>query len=158
MKGTFVAAMAALAGVSAGHNHRQAHNLFKKNALVTGSGEVCVPTCTTIWTTITGDMTRTYTFLLVFGWLIVAMARDTSKENSNKNIVENTRNGMMWYQKEMQGNQIAITTQCWGQDQLVSITQHRHGLSGQQNQQPNVNHSILLALSRHRNRKPTSTP
>lgn len=57
MKGTFVAAMAALAGVSAGHNHRQAHNLFKKNALVTGTGETCVPTCTTIWTTITGDMT-----------------------------------------------------------------------------------------------------
>ena len=71
MKGTFVAAMAALAGVSAGHNHRQAHNLFKKNALVTGTGETCVPTCTTIWTTITGDMTRTYIFLLFFGWLML---------------------------------------------------------------------------------------
>ncbi|KND90292.1 putative beta-glucosidase btgE [Tolypocladium ophioglossoides CBS 100239] len=57
MKGGFAAAaLAALAGgVSAAH-HRHGHdNLFAKRGNETG--EICVPGCTTIWTTITGAPT-----------------------------------------------------------------------------------------------------
>lgn len=57
MQGSLVAAVAALAGVASAHNHRHAHDLFKKNGLA-ATGEVCVPTCTTIWKTITGEATR----------------------------------------------------------------------------------------------------
>lgn len=63
MKGGFAAAvLAALAGgVSAAH-HRHGHdNLFAKRGNETG--EVCVPGCTTIWTTITGAPTRTSSLL-----------------------------------------------------------------------------------------------
>lgn len=62
MQGSFVAAVAAMAGVASAHNHRHAHDLFKKNGLaatgLAATGEVCVPTCTTIWKTITGEATR----------------------------------------------------------------------------------------------------
>jgi hypothetical protein len=55
MKAAFVAAMLA-AGVSANHNHRHAHDLFK---LVKKDASVCIPTCTTYYTTITGSPGRT---------------------------------------------------------------------------------------------------
>lgn len=63
MKGTFFAAVAAMASLGAAHNHRQVHQLIKKDGLAaTGvaapTGEVCVPGCTTVWKTITGEMTR----------------------------------------------------------------------------------------------------
>ncbi|KAM0254816.1 hypothetical protein ACHAQJ_006415 [Trichoderma viride] len=57
MKGTFAAAaVAALAGAaSASHGHRHAHELFAAKRHQTG--DVCVPGCTTIWSTITGEPT-----------------------------------------------------------------------------------------------------
>ncbi|EGR47655.1 glycoside hydrolase family 17, partial [Trichoderma reesei QM6a] len=57
MKGTFAAAaVAALTGAaSASHAHRHAHELFAAKRFQTG--EVCVPGCTTIWSTITGEPT-----------------------------------------------------------------------------------------------------
>lgn len=59
MKGS-VAAVAAIAGVASaahGHHHRRAHQLFARG---TGSyaEESCVPRCTTIWETVTGEPTR----------------------------------------------------------------------------------------------------
>ncbi|CEJ81689.1 hypothetical protein VHEMI01805 [[Torrubiella] hemipterigena] len=62
MKGTFFAAVAAMASLGAAHNHRQVHQLIKKDGLAaTGvaapTGEMCVPGCTTVWKTITGEMT-----------------------------------------------------------------------------------------------------
>ena len=60
MKGGFVAAtIAALAAsVSAGH-HRHAHEqLFKRGSNSNGT-DVCIPGCTTIYKTITGEPTRT---------------------------------------------------------------------------------------------------
>lgn len=59
MKGVFAAAaLAAMAGsVSAAH-HRHAHEaLFAKRG--NDTADVCVPGCTTIWKTITGEPTRT---------------------------------------------------------------------------------------------------
>lgn len=60
MKGTFAAAaVAALTGAaSASHAHRHAHELFAAKRFQTG--EVCVPGCTTIWSTITGEPTRMF--------------------------------------------------------------------------------------------------
>jgi len=61
MKSAIVAAAAAVLaeGVAASHvHHRHAHDMFKKRAYPT-EGEVCVPGCTTIYTTITGEPTRT---------------------------------------------------------------------------------------------------
>ena len=61
MKGAFVAAVAAMAGAaSAGSNHRHAHELFAKRgtAVPVHTGEMCIPTCTTIWKTMTGEPTR----------------------------------------------------------------------------------------------------
>lgn len=59
MQGTIVAAMAVMVSAVAGHsNHRHAHDLFKKSGLA-ATGDVCIPSCTTIWTTITGEATRT---------------------------------------------------------------------------------------------------
>ncbi|KAL7936887.1 glycoside hydrolase [Trichoderma chlorosporum] len=57
MKGAFAAAaVAALTGAaSASHGHRHAHELFAAKRAATG--EVCVPGCTTIWSTITGEPT-----------------------------------------------------------------------------------------------------
>jgi exo-beta-1,3-glucanase (GH17 family) len=55
MKSTTVAAaVAALAGSAAAHGHRHGHEIFAKRA---ATGEVCVPGCTTIWKTITGEPT-----------------------------------------------------------------------------------------------------
>ncbi|KAB5536408.1 glycoside hydrolase [Coniochaeta sp. 2T2.1] len=57
MKATFVAAAAALlaGGASAGHvQHRHAHDLFKYAKRANDTG-VCVPGCTTIYSTITGS-------------------------------------------------------------------------------------------------------
>lgn len=60
MKATIVAAAAAVltGGVSAGHNHRHAHDLFKAVKRGYNESEVCVPGCTTIYTTVTGEPTR----------------------------------------------------------------------------------------------------
>lgn len=60
MKAAIVAAAAAVlaGGVSAnhGHNHHRRHKaLFEKKGLA--SDEVCTPGCTTIYSTITGDIT-----------------------------------------------------------------------------------------------------
>ncbi len=67
MKSTFFAAAAALAGAASASNHRHAHQQFNKrgHAASTGfpvapTGEVCLPGCTTIWKTITGEATRTF--------------------------------------------------------------------------------------------------
>jgi hypothetical protein len=61
MKGAIVAAAAAMlaGGVSAAraHGHRHAHALFEKKG-VEAADEVCTPGCTTIYSTITGEMTR----------------------------------------------------------------------------------------------------
>jgi hypothetical protein len=59
MKATVVAAAAALlaGGVSAGrssHGHRHAHAMFEKKGV---DSDVCTPGCTTIYSTITGEMT-----------------------------------------------------------------------------------------------------
>lgn len=59
MKGGFAAA--AIAAMASGanavaHRHAHAHQLFAKHA--TNQTEVCVPGCTTIWTTIIGEPTR----------------------------------------------------------------------------------------------------
>ena len=62
MKGaTVVTAAAVLAsGVAAHENHRRAHrSLFDKRSRPDVE-EICVPTCTTIYSTITGEPTRTY--------------------------------------------------------------------------------------------------
>ncbi len=60
MKAAVVAAAAAMlaGGVSAGrsHGHRQAHAMFEKRGL---EADVCTPGCTTIYSTITGEMTST---------------------------------------------------------------------------------------------------
>ena len=48
-----VAAMATGAQAALPH-HRRAHELFRRG------GEVCVPSCTTIWTTYYGEPTRKY--------------------------------------------------------------------------------------------------
>ena len=67
MKATFFAATAAMAGAASAANHRHAHQMFAKRGNVastgfpvapTGTGEVCLPGCTTIWKTITGEATR----------------------------------------------------------------------------------------------------
>lgn len=54
MKGG-IAAAAVAAMVTGAHaaypHHRRAHDLFRR-------GEVCVPSCTTIWTTYYGEPTR----------------------------------------------------------------------------------------------------
>ncbi|KAL6906869.1 glycoside hydrolase family 17 protein [Trichoderma evansii] len=57
MKGTIAAAaVAAFAGAAnASHGHRHAHELFAAKRAQTG--EVCVPGCTTIWSTVTGEPT-----------------------------------------------------------------------------------------------------
>ncbi|KAH6604674.1 glycoside hydrolase family 17 [Trichoderma cornu-damae] len=57
MKGAFAAAaVAALTGAaSASRGHRHAHELFAVKRQQTG--DVCVPGCTTIWSTITGEPT-----------------------------------------------------------------------------------------------------
>lgn len=57
MKGTIAAAaVAALAGTAnASHGHRHAHELFAAKRHQTG--DVCVPGCTTIWSTVTGEPT-----------------------------------------------------------------------------------------------------
>lgn len=66
MKATFFAATAAMAGAASAANHRHAHQMFAKRGNVastgfpvapTGTGEVCLPGCTTIWKTITGEAT-----------------------------------------------------------------------------------------------------
>ncbi|KAM3447401.1 hypothetical protein MY3296_008752 [Beauveria thailandica] len=66
MRTTFFAATAAMAGAAtaAAANHRHAHHMFAKrgHAASTGfpiaaTGEVCLPGCTTIWKTITGEAT-----------------------------------------------------------------------------------------------------
>ncbi|EGX90527.1 cell wall glucanase (Scw11), putative [Cordyceps militaris CM01] len=64
MKATFFAAAAAMAGAASANNHRHAHQKFAKrgHAASTGfpiaaTGEVCLPGCTTIWKTITGEAT-----------------------------------------------------------------------------------------------------
>lgn len=64
MKATVLATAAAMVagGVSAAgsHGHRQAHRaLFDKKGLDSNNG-VCVPSCTTIYSTITGEATRTW--------------------------------------------------------------------------------------------------
>ena len=62
MKGTIVAAAAILAGGASAHrlNHRHLHQpLFEKR--VHNDTEICVPGCTTIWTTITGPAGRMLT-------------------------------------------------------------------------------------------------
>lgn len=63
MKAAVVAAAAAMfaGGVSAGrsHGHRHAHALFEKKGLE-NTGDVCTPGCTTIYSTITGEMTSTW--------------------------------------------------------------------------------------------------
>jgi hypothetical protein len=67
MKGTIVAAAAAVlaGGVSADH-HRHAHKgLFEKRAPTNQTASTCVPTCTTIWTTITGEAGRMWTKRLI---------------------------------------------------------------------------------------------
>ncbi|KAK5652572.1 hypothetical protein OQA88_10333 [Cercophora sp. LCS_1] len=59
MKATAVAAAAVLAGGASAHrnNHRHAHqNLFERGRPHNES-EICVPSCTTIWKTITGEPT-----------------------------------------------------------------------------------------------------
>ncbi|KAF9879092.1 hypothetical protein CkaCkLH20_03325 [Colletotrichum karsti] len=55
MKGSvFAAAAAAIGGASAAAHHRHAHGeLFKRSA----EGSVCLPSCTTIWTTVYGEPT-----------------------------------------------------------------------------------------------------
>ncbi|EHK45534.1 glycoside hydrolase family 17 protein [Trichoderma atroviride IMI 206040] len=57
MKGTIAAAaVAAFAGAAnASHGHRHAHELFAAKRAQTG--DVCVPGCTTIWSTVTGEPT-----------------------------------------------------------------------------------------------------
>lgn len=57
MKGAFAAAaVAALTGAaSASHGHRHAHELFAAKRAATG--EVCVPGCSTVYSTITGEPT-----------------------------------------------------------------------------------------------------
>lgn len=52
--GLAAAAVAAMAtGAQAAYpHHRRAHEMFRRG------GEVCVPTCTTIWTTYYGEPTR----------------------------------------------------------------------------------------------------
>lgn len=57
MKGTIAAAaVAAFAGAAnAAHGHRHAHELFAAKRAQTG--DVCVPGCTTIWSTVTGEPT-----------------------------------------------------------------------------------------------------
>ncbi len=61
MKASVVAAAAALlaGGVSAGrsHGHRHAHAMFEKKGVE--AADVCTPGCTTIYSTITGEMTST---------------------------------------------------------------------------------------------------
>ncbi|KAK4250834.1 glycoside hydrolase [Corynascus novoguineensis] len=61
MKAAVMAAAAAVlaGGVSANrvHGHRHAHALFQKRD---AANDVCTPGCTTIYTTITGEPTRTY--------------------------------------------------------------------------------------------------
>lgn len=60
MKAAFVAAAAAVLteGVSAGHGqHRHAHDLFKAAKRGYPTGDVCVPGCTTIYSTIIGEPT-----------------------------------------------------------------------------------------------------
>lgn len=57
MKAAVVAAAAAVlaGGVSAGHvNHRHAHDLFKAEKRGNNGSDICVPGCTTYYTTITG--------------------------------------------------------------------------------------------------------
>jgi hypothetical protein len=55
MKSTTVAAaVAALAGSAAAHGHRHGRDIFVRRA---PTEEVCVPGCTTIWKTITGEPT-----------------------------------------------------------------------------------------------------
>lgn len=68
MKAAIVAAAAAVfaGGASAArhhHHHRHAHRaLFDKRGGVHNSDtDVCVPSCTTIYSTITGDLTSKYT-------------------------------------------------------------------------------------------------
>ena len=62
MKAAVVAAAAAMlaGGVSAGrsHGHRHAHAMFEKKGLE-NRNDVCTPGCTTIYSTITGEMTST---------------------------------------------------------------------------------------------------
>ncbi|RBQ72387.1 hypothetical protein VDGD_21448 [Verticillium dahliae] len=58
MKGSLILAAAAAAGVSASNAHRHAHGLFKRTNNAT---EICLPGCTTIYKTIYGEPTRTYT-------------------------------------------------------------------------------------------------
>jgi exo-beta-1,3-glucanase (GH17 family) len=56
MKGGYLAAVAAAAGGASAHVHRRSHeSLFARRGAA--HGEVCVPECTTIWTTITGEPT-----------------------------------------------------------------------------------------------------
>jgi hypothetical protein len=61
MKATVLAAAAAMVAgqvSAASHGHRHAHRaLFEKKGLDSDDG-VCVPTCTTIYSTITGEPTR----------------------------------------------------------------------------------------------------
>jgi hypothetical protein len=63
MKATILAAAAAMlaGGASAGrsHGHRHAHDLFAKKGLNV-TEDVCTPGCTTIYSTITGEMTSTW--------------------------------------------------------------------------------------------------
>lgn len=61
MKASFVAAAAAVlaGGATASHvQHRQAHELFKAGKRANDTA-VCVPGCTTIYSTITGSAGRT---------------------------------------------------------------------------------------------------
>ncbi len=58
LKGFYVlAAVAALDGVEAGR-HRHAHELFHEKRGI--EGETCLPSCTTIYTTITGPAGRKF--------------------------------------------------------------------------------------------------
>lgn len=61
MKGTLVAAaFAALAGgVSAGGNHRHAHDIWHEKRDM-DMGETCVPGCTTVYYTVTGSPGRMF--------------------------------------------------------------------------------------------------
>lgn len=61
MKGSlaFAAALAGAATAAHGQGHRRAHDLFARGDGAYGE-ESCVPSCTTIYSTIYGEPTRKY--------------------------------------------------------------------------------------------------
>lgn len=62
MKATVLAAAAAVlaggASAASRHGHRHAHALFEKKS--DGAGKECVESCTTIYSTVTGEPTRRF--------------------------------------------------------------------------------------------------